>query len=104
VRFGGDQGVNCQKLALAVSEAVSNAVAHAYSDQPDEAVYVEAVVDGSAVVVTVRDRGIGMRPYPNPKEGGFGLPLIKKAADQVAISSSESGMSIQMRFARFARR
>ena len=100
VRFGGDHGVNCQNLALAVSEAVSNAVVHALADQSDEAVYVEAAVDESAVVVTVRDRGIGIRPYPNPREGGFGLPLIKKTADQVAVSSSDSGVSIQMRFMR----
>ena len=100
VRFGGNHGANSQKLALAVSEAVSNVVRHAYSGQSAEAVYIEAAADESAVVVTIQDRGIGMRPYPGSQDGGFGLRLIKKAAEQVAISSSESGVSIQMRFMR----
>lgn len=98
-RFGGDHGGDPQQIAVAVSEAVSNVVRHAYCGK-DAPMYIEAAVDERAVIVTVQDRGIGMRPTPKSAGLGFGLPLIGNLADHVVIDSLGWGLSVQMRFTR----
>jgi serine/threonine-protein kinase RsbW/stage II sporulation protein AB (anti-sigma F factor) len=101
-RFGERYGASPAKIAVAVSEAVANAVTHGSSREPDEPVYIEASVDGPAVVVRVHDRGVGMRPKPTSPGLGLGIPILGHLADQVAIDSSETGVSVELRFKRQA--
>jgi serine/threonine-protein kinase RsbW/stage II sporulation protein AB (anti-sigma F factor) len=102
-RFGERYGASPAKIAVAVSEAVANAVTHGSSREPDEPVYIEAAVDGPAVVVRVHDRGAGMRPKPTSPGLGLGIPILGHVADQVAIDSSDSGVSVELRFRRQGR-
>jgi len=89
-------------IALAVSEAVSNAVVHAYvgHDAPG-IVAVEAQIDGSALHVTVRDEGIGMRPRTDsPGAGlGLGLGLIASVSDRFELAEMQPGVRVCMTFA-----
>jgi len=79
-------------VKLAVSEAVTNAVMHAYADaeQPGE-VRLVARLDGDRVHVTVSDDGCGMIPRLDSPGLGVGLPFIAYAADTLDIEQGDAG-------------
>jgi len=79
-------------VKLAVSEAVTNAVMHAYVDatQPGE-VRLLASLDGDRVHVTVSDDGCGMIPRLDSPGLGVGLPFIANTADTLDIGHSAGG-------------
>lgn len=68
-------------VALAVSEAVTNAVHHAYvGDDPGEVrVLIEA--DPRQIRLTVEDDGRGLVPRADSPGMGLGLPLIATVCD-----------------------
>ena len=88
-----------EQIALAVSEASSNAVMHAYPDGTGE-FSLFAVRAGGELIVSVGDTGRGVSG-PTPSPGlGFGLSLIRSAATQIAMSEPPGGGTVvQMRFA-----
>src|SRR5688572_27253610 len=63
-------------VIVAVSEAASNVVAHAYRDAdiPGEFA-VDLDREGDELKVTVRDEGCGPLPNPNSESVGMGIPL-----------------------------
>lgn len=63
-------------VALVVSEAVTNAVNHAYVGVPTGAVHVRVAVDDAEVMVVVQDDGTGLRPRPDSPGLGYGLALM----------------------------
>jgi anti-sigma regulatory factor (Ser/Thr protein kinase) len=79
-------------VLLAVSEAVTNAVMHAYldADEPGE-VRVVTCLRGATVYVTVSDDGVGMMPRLDSPGLGVGLPFIADTADTLDIDSTEGG-------------
>ncbi|MDX6680456.1 MAG: serine/threonine-protein kinase RsbW [Solirubrobacteraceae bacterium] len=87
-------------VKLAVSEAVTNAVIHAYVDatQPGEVrLLVSLECDG--VRVTVSDDGCGMVPRLDSPGLGVGLPFIAHAADTLDIvHNAGGGTELQMSF------
>jgi anti-sigma regulatory factor (Ser/Thr protein kinase) len=98
--FAADAGADHFAVRLAVSEAVTNALVHGYPDDPTGRVTVSAYVEADAFVVEVRDDGGGMRPNPESKGLGIGLPLIGHFSSNVEIENhSEGGTIITMRFA-----
>jgi serine/threonine-protein kinase RsbW/stage II sporulation protein AB (anti-sigma F factor) len=86
---------------LAVSEATTNAVVHAYADSPElGSVAVQAGIDGGMLWVTVCDEGRGMRPRPDSPGLGLGLPLIAQMAASFEVHERDSGgTEVRMRFA-----
>jgi serine/threonine-protein kinase RsbW/stage II sporulation protein AB (anti-sigma F factor) len=94
-KFLGDAGIGEPVLTsakLAVSEAVTNAVMHAYVDAPHPgAVRVDATFEGDSLLVEVGDDGSGMRPRLNSPGLGVGLPLIADTADTLDIGNSPLG-------------
>jgi serine/threonine-protein kinase RsbW len=88
-------------LRLAISEAVTNAVVHAYRRhaQPGS-VYVAATVDGGWIELRVVDDGIGIAPRNDSPGLGLGLPLISRLADQVELRPlpDRDGTELWMRF------
>jgi anti-sigma regulatory factor (Ser/Thr protein kinase) len=102
-QFVSAAGVEEPQLAavkLAVSEAVTNAVVHAYarSEQPGE-VRVETFVENGTVHMIVSDDGGGMRPRPDSPGLGVGLPLIADSADTLQIGvSKRGGTELRMTF------
>jgi anti-sigma regulatory factor (Ser/Thr protein kinase) len=91
-------GANPDDLALAASEAVTNAIVHGYRDDEAGAIELNGYRDGEDCVLEVADRGVGMRPHPGVHGLGMGLPVISTIADSVEIVSLEPGTAIRMRF------
>ena len=91
------------RIRLAVTEACSNCVLHAYNERADTDTYVlDARVDQHALRVTVSDSGVGVhnaRVNTHPSLG-YGLHLIQGLADSADVSSRPSGGTrVVMRFA-----
>lgn len=77
---------------LAVSEAVTNAVVHAYVDAPQPGlVRVAASIEGDSLFVDVCDDGSGMMPRLDSPGLGVGLPVIAHNADTLDIRDSPRG-------------
>ena len=91
-------GAREEDVRLAVSEAVGNAVIHAFRDGGPGTITVHARFDADRLLVTVSDDGIGMTPNPDSPGLGFGIALIGKLADDVRFSSSDEGTVISMSF------
>ena len=68
-------------VALAVSEAVTNAVHHAYANGDPGEVRVVVETDPEHVRLTVEDDGRGLVPRPDSPGLGLGLPLIATVCD-----------------------
>lgn len=90
-------------VKLAVSEAVTNVVMHAYVDaeRPGE-VRLLAVMRADRVDITVADDGRGMMPRLDSPGLGVGLPFIARASDALDISSGDSGGTVLHMSFRFA--
>jgi stage II sporulation protein AB (anti-sigma F factor) len=108
-QYAGSIGLDAEAqdaIALAVTEAMTNCVLHAYDgDAPTSSYRVEAHADGGELVVTVQDWGVGIAgdgdtPRASKNPGlGYGLALIRLAASTVDIASAvDRGTRIQMRF------
>jgi len=103
--FAGTSGASDRQredIALAVSEALSNAVMHAYVgyDSPG-LVAVNARMDGAWLEVVVCDEGIGMQTRIDSPGLGLGLRLIVRMAERVRVESlaTTPGVRIRMMFA-----
>ncbi len=87
-------------LKVAVSEACTNAVIHAYSmseDHSTRTIEVEMALWDGFVELDVRDQGGGVRsqdvkpgPASEAQESGFGLYLIGSLMDNVEIVGDET--------------
>ncbi len=83
-------------IILALNEAVSNAVTHAYrGDDEPRAVSVDARVDGNELTVVVADRGVWRRRRPRA-QGGRGLDLIETLADEHRLQRTPSGTEVRL--------
>ncbi len=97
VQAGADQR-QVDAVRLAGSEAVTNAVVHAYSDQPGSVQLTAAFVAGELWVL-IADDGCGMGPRARRPGLGLGLGLISQVADELAIvPRSGGGTEVRMRF------
>lgn len=92
-RLAAKAGVTGQRLdaiRLAVSEAATNAVMHAYPDSSDD-FHLRAAVVGGRLIVRVTDDGCG--PFaPSRHPGlGYGLKLIAASTDSCVIKRRKHG-------------
>jgi anti-sigma regulatory factor (Ser/Thr protein kinase) len=85
-------------IALAVSEAVGNAVRHAY---PDAVGDISLTVENGheEIRITVKDTGVGLDHHSNNPALGLGLQLIGTITSAWTIDSDISGTTLTMRFA-----
>lgn len=82
-------------VKLAVSEAVTNVVMHAYIDAERQGeVRLLAVMRGDRIDITVADDGRGMMPRLDSPGLGVGLPFIAQASDALDISPGERGGTV----------
>lgn len=100
--FAADAGLAGQRLEdvrLAISEAVSNAVAYAYDGLPGE-IHVIAAIVSEELWLVVADDGNGMRTRPSEARGlGLGLGLMAQLSDALTIlARSTGGVEVRMRF------
>jgi serine/threonine-protein kinase RsbW len=99
--FAAAAGANATQIdaiRLAVSEAVTNAVLHAYRGDPGQ-IQVTAAVAGPELWILVADEGGGMQPAANRPGLGLGLGLISQVCDDMSIvPRSAGGIEVQILF------
>ena len=87
-------------MKMAVTEACTNVVVHAYDDEGMLEVEMLAGEDGLTIVV--RDFGTGIQPRPARSGApalGLGLPLIAALSDSFELrGSTNSGAEVRMTF------
>ncbi len=78
------------EVRLAISEAVTNVVMHAYPEAPGEVQVTLAVADDELWLL-VADDGRGHQTVPDTPGLGWGLALIADAADNFMITERSGG-------------
>ena len=99
--FADANGVSEPRLSdirLAVSEAVSNAIVHAFRGVGESGTVVVAVAmhEGEWIDVRVTDDGSGMAARADSPGAGLGLPLIRHLADQFDYRSPPDGAGTEL--------
>ena len=90
--------VDRDAVGIVVSEAVANAVMHAYRDRPEPGrVRVSVDVGEESLELAVSDDGIGMLPRIDSPGAGLGVPLMAGFADEVMVECSH-GTRLRARF------
>jgi serine/threonine-protein kinase RsbW len=85
-------------VKLAVTEACTNVVVHAYPDGPGP-MSVSADLDGGALTVIVSDEGRGILPRPDSPGLGLGLPLIATLASSLELGTNDEDQTeVRMTF------
>ncbi len=102
-RIFGAGEVALLQIKLAVSEAATNAVMHAYRDrEPAQAGDVRVVVkpgDEGSLDVHLCDRGIGLSPRTDSPGMGLGLGLMAHEATCFQVRSApDGGTEVVLRF------
>lgn len=95
-------------LKLAVTEACSNSVRHAYADGREGSVEVVYELHPDRVVVEVCDDGAGFS-VPEPvlgaehalNEGGLGIAIIRELADELELGPRDGGQGSRLRLVKF---
>ena len=92
-----------EDLRLAVTEACTNVVRHAYAHRDPGAMEITIRPDGGFVRIVVADHGHGIGTSSDTSGPGLGLPLIAAIADTVDLQSTPGrGSRVAMSFARRA--
>jgi serine/threonine-protein kinase RsbW len=105
-RDAGADGDRLEAIQLAASEAVTNAVMHAYANRSPAAsgadratIQISASKVASEVWLLIADSGTGLRVRRNSPGLGLGLALIAQLADDLQIlSRGTGGTELRMRF------
>jgi serine/threonine-protein kinase RsbW len=84
-------------VALALGEACGNVVVHAYAPDEVGAIVVEARAAEGEMVVVVSDHGRGMKPHPDTRGLGLGLPLRSSLASRMTIAEGPAGRGTEVR-------
>jgi len=91
-------------LKLALTEAASNSVRHAYGDDHAGVVEISYELLPDRLVIEVSDDGGGFDPaVPTTgeqalAEGGLGIAIIRAIADEVEIGPHAGGKGSRLRF------
>jgi serine/threonine-protein kinase RsbW len=113
-KVGFDEG-EIAKIEMAVDEACSNVVRHAYSPdkewcwlQSDPEIRLDLRVEGDRLVIEINDHGqrfdfANYRParmedhLREMKVGGYGIPIMRNFMDEVRYSSNDqTGNTLRM--------
>jgi serine/threonine-protein kinase RsbW len=101
----GDDTMSDLKLAL--TEAVSNSVRHAYGPGGDGHVRITYELTPDRIGIEVVDDGEGFDPDEAPSfdgdelsEGGLGIAIIRTIADEFEIQSAPGARGSRLRFAK----
>ena len=92
-------------LKLALTEATSNSVRHAYPDA-DGWVEIAYELHGDRLVIVVTDEGKGFDPADTAEvddletltEGGLGIAIIRSIADEFELGKGPNGKGSRLRF------
>lgn len=93
-------------LKLALTEACSNSVRHAYDDEDGGHVSISFELRDDRLIIEVADDGTGFEPESARRngdeselsEGGLGIAIIRSIADEVEIGGGANGRGSRLRF------
>lgn len=99
-------------LDLAIQEAVSNIVRHAYQNRNDGTIQATITRTPQGILIELKDRGVafsqGSKPLFNPdtdnieeKTGGFGRYIIQQIMDEVSYERDDTGTNRTRLFMKF---
>lgn len=99
-RSAGASQDTCDAIALAVSEAVTNIVRHAYLGEEPGPIIVEAHCNEDELLVRVCDEGRGLVPRPDSPGLGLGIALMAQMADDFSVANrhDDPGTIVSLRF------
>jgi serine/threonine-protein kinase RsbW len=87
-------------IKLAITEACTNVVIHAYEDDVDGCLEVDASIRDRRLSVIIRDEGRGIVPRPDSPGLGLGLPLIATLAESLELGKDDNDRTeVRMTFA-----
>ena len=97
-RSAGILEADVENIMLAVDEACSNIIKHAYKSDPDGEIKIKVDYTDDKFIVTVQDEGLSFEPdrvpepdlqkyYRQRKVGGLGMYLMKSLMDEVEYIS-----------------
>jgi serine/threonine-protein kinase RsbW len=84
-------------IRLAVTEACTNVVVHAYPDGEEGQLEILATLQEEKLVVVVRDEGPGIGPRPDSPGLGLGLPLIASLTESVQLGRDDEDKRTEVR-------
>jgi serine/threonine-protein kinase RsbW len=84
-------------IRLAVTEACTNVVVHAYPDGEEGQLEILATLQEEKLVVVVRDEGPGIGPRPDSPGLGLGLPLIASLTESVQLGRDDEDERTEVR-------
>lgn len=86
-------------VRLAVSEALTNVVLHAYVGRAPGSMIVEAWCDGDDLLVRVYDEGRGLVPHVDSPGLGVGISLMASMADDFSVANRDGtpGTNVSLR-------
>jgi anti-sigma regulatory factor (Ser/Thr protein kinase) len=95
--IGWDES-ECRAIVLAVDEALTNVIRHAYHNRPDGLMELECQESADGLEITLLDNGeapdrsrICTREIGCDQPGGLGTHIIKTVMDRVAYEESPEG-------------
>jgi serine/threonine-protein kinase RsbW len=94
VRRSGLDRADHNKVILAVDEAISNIMKHAYQDVSEGTISLEAIADGQKLQIIIRDSGKSFDPgdvkepdleryVKTGKKEGLGIYLMRRIMDEI---------------------
>ena len=94
-------------LKLALTEACSNSIRHAYSDGREGFVEIRYELEADRLAVEVADEGRGFDPEllaadaVELDEGGLGMAIIRAVTDEVAVGPRPGRAGSSLRFTKY---
>ena len=92
------------EVELALQEAATNVVRHAYKNEPGQRIRLDVAVDEHELELTITHDGEDFDPEAVPppsfdgsRTGGFGIHLIRKLMDDVCYLHGAAGCGVRMR-------
>lgn len=94
-----------EKIILAIDEACTNKIKHAYKNNPSKEIIIKLELSNNLFTAQIVDFGIPFEPdkvplpdidhnYKSSKKGGYGIFLMKKLMDEVNYEFLDSGENI----------
>jgi anti-sigma regulatory factor (Ser/Thr protein kinase) len=91
-------GADEADVKIAISEAVGNAVVHAYRGGLEGIIRVKGAVERGKLRFEVSDDGVGMSPNLDSRGLHLGIPLIGKVAEDLHIAAAARGTTVSFSF------
>jgi anti-sigma regulatory factor (Ser/Thr protein kinase) len=98
--FAESHDADVAGVKMAVSEAVGNAVRHAFLTRTEPgSIWVRAKRTGESLIVVVEDNGSGVEPRIDSPGLGLGIPIIESVSEALTIERRRGGGArVVMRF------